>query len=117
MSGADGFEVPTTPVAPGRDRGPWLVITTLAFVLLGAIALAHLSSGPTVVQVTPTVGPTMPLVAIEPVATALPQLEWFSGTETAIAGTCWWRADRCAGCAGSAGDSTRARSRSPAETC
>ncbi|HVQ22657.1 MAG TPA: hypothetical protein VMT36_05245 [Candidatus Saccharimonadia bacterium] len=84
MSNADGFQVPTTPVAPGRDRRPWLVIATLAGVLLGAIALAHLTSGPDVVEVLPTVGPTVPLVAVEPVATALPQLEWFSGTETPL---------------------------------
>ena len=81
MSDQDGFEVPTTPVAPGRDRRPWLVIASLAGVIVGAIVLAHLSSGPDLVRVIPTVGPTAPLVAIEPVATALPQLEWFSGSE------------------------------------
>lgn len=84
MSDADGFQVPTTPVAPGRDRRPWLVIATLAGVLVGAIALAHLGSGPDLSQVAPTVGPTAPLVAIEPVATALPQLEWFSALETPL---------------------------------
>lgn len=84
MSDQDGFQVPTTPVAPGHDRGPWLVIGTLVGVLIGAIALAHLKSGPTAVQVTPTLGPTAPLVAIEPVATALPQLEWFSGSEVPL---------------------------------
>ena len=81
MSDADGFQVPTTPVAPGRDRGPWLVIGSLVAVLLGAIALAHLTSGPEVVRVVPTVEPTLPLVAVEPVATALPELEWFSASE------------------------------------
>jgi hypothetical protein len=83
VSDADGFQVPTTPVAPGRDRRPWLVIATLAGVLVGAIALAHLSFGPDRGQVIPTIGPTAPLVAIEPVATALPQLEWLSASEIA----------------------------------
>jgi hypothetical protein len=84
VSDTDGFQVPTSPVTPGRDRRPWLVIATLAGVLVGAIALAHLSSRPDLARVTPTVGPTMPLVAVEPVATALPQIEWFSALETPL---------------------------------
>ena len=84
MSDADGFQVPTTPVAPGPRP-------TAVAGHRGACrrprrrhraGAAELQAD--LVRVTPTVGPTVPLVAIEPVATALPLLEWFSGPETPL---------------------------------
>ncbi len=81
MSETDGFRIPTTPVAPGRDRRPWLVVATLVGLMAGAFVVARWSPGPDPGRVMPTVRPTAADVAIEPVATALPGLEWFSASE------------------------------------
>jgi hypothetical protein len=81
VSDTDSFRIPTTPVAPGTDRRPWLVVATLVGLMAGAFVVARWTPGPDESRVMPTVRPTAALVAIEPVATALPGLEWFSAAE------------------------------------
>lgn len=81
MSDTDGFRIPTTPVAPGRDRRPWLVVATLVGLMVGAFVVARWTAGPDPSRVMPTVRPITAMIAIEPVATALPMLEWFSASE------------------------------------
>jgi hypothetical protein len=56
------------------------VVATLVGLMAGAFVVARWTPGPDPGRVMPTVRPTA-LVAIEPVATALPGLEWFSASE------------------------------------
>lgn len=84
MSGGDGFEVPTTPLAPDRDRRPRLVVVLLVAVVAGAFGVARWTSEPDRGRVTLTPGPTMSVAEALPMATPLPILEWFTGPEAPL---------------------------------
>ena len=82
MSGGDGFEVPTTPIAPDRDRRPWLVVVLLVAMVGGAVAVARWTSEADRGRVTSTTQPAE--AAPQPSATPLPLLQWFTGSEAPL---------------------------------
>ena len=84
MPGNDAFEIPTSPIAPGRDRGPRLVVLLLVTALAGAFLIARWSSitGPD--RALPTVGPSADVAEVVPSATPLPLIQWFTGPEAPL---------------------------------
>jgi len=78
VPGNDAFEVPTTPIAPGHDGRPTLIVGLLVAAIAGAFIIARWSPDRSPDRGVPTVGPTLAVVEVEPVATALPLLQWFT---------------------------------------
>jgi hypothetical protein len=87
MSGERGFQVPTTPIVPGRDRQPWLVVGLLAAIIVAAFALARWTSDADRDRSTTNLpSASMPLAEAVPVpsATPLPLIQWFTGSEAPL---------------------------------
>jgi hypothetical protein len=81
---SDRFEVPTTPIAPGREGRPWLVVLLLVGAVAGAFVLARWTPDADESRVSPEVRPTLAIGEVEPVATPLPLLQWFTGPEAPL---------------------------------
>jgi hypothetical protein len=82
MSGGGGFEVPTTPIGPGRDGRPRLVVALLIAIVAGAFVIARVSTDADPRRLTVTPGPTV--ADVQASATPLPQLQWFTGSEAPL---------------------------------
>ena len=81
---SDRFEVPTTPIASGREGRPWLVVVLLVAMIAGAFVVARWTSDTDPNQLAQTVRPTLTVAEAEPVATPLPRLQWFTGPEAPL---------------------------------
>jgi hypothetical protein len=91
-----GSSFPATPVAPGQGQRPRLVAGLVVAVVAGSFAVAQLTPDTEPSLAAETVRPTPTLALVEPVATALPLREWFTGPAAPIddvlveAGTVRW---------------------------
>jgi hypothetical protein len=84
MTGIGGPRFPTTPVAPGQGRPARLVAGLVVAVVAGSFAIAQLTPGDDPSRAVQTVRPSPTLAQVEPLATALPGREWFSGPAAPI---------------------------------
>jgi hypothetical protein len=81
---SDRFEVPTTPIAPGREGRPWLIVLLLVGAVACAFVLARWTPDADEGRATPNVRPTLAIAEAVPVATPLPLLQWFTGPEAPL---------------------------------
>lgn len=84
-----GSSLPTAPVAPGQGRRPRLVAGLVVAVVAGSFAVARLTPDSDSSLAAPSlsaeaVRPTPTLAQVQPVSTALPLREWFSGPAAPI---------------------------------
>ncbi|MDO8484262.1 MAG: hypothetical protein Q7S35_04890 [Candidatus Limnocylindrales bacterium] len=79
MTDSGGSSFAATPVAPGGGRRPRLVAGLVVVVVVGSFAVARLTPETLPSLTAETIRPTPTLAHVQPVATALPLQEWFSG--------------------------------------
>jgi hypothetical protein len=84
VSERDAFEIPTTPIASGREGRPWLVVMLLVVAVAGAFVVARWSSNADRSGQLLTSRPTLAIAEAKPVATPLPLLQWFTGPEAPL---------------------------------